>query len=164
MIPESVAGAVFSENRTQVLLIQRRDVPVWVLPGGGIEALESADTAIVREILEETGFHVKVVRHAGSYLPINRLAKPTFLYECAILSGKATLSPETRGVRFFPLDKLPPMPPPYPEWIEDAKLAKPPVVKTLDSVTYWTVFKLLLCHPILGFRFIMARLGLPINT
>lgn len=165
MIPESVAGVVFFDNRTQVLLIQRRDVPVWVLPGGGIENDESPETAIVREILEETGFHVKVVRKSGFYLPINRLARPTLLYECKIEGGSATLSSETRSVGFFPCAKLPPMPPPYPDWVKDATIAiDPPPIKKLDSLHYGTALKLFLLHPILVFRFLLARLGFPINT
>jgi len=59
MIPKSVIGVVFSPDEKQVLLTKRRDVPVWVLPGGGIERNENPEDAIVREILEETGFHVK---------------------------------------------------------------------------------------------------------
>ena len=165
MIPESVAGAVFFDNRTQVLLIRRRDVPVWVLPGGGIDANESPETAIVREILEETGFHVKVVRKSGFYLPINRLARPTLLYECRVVGGSMALSSETSAVRFFPCEKLPPMPPPYLDWIEDARAAiDPPPVKKLDSLHYGAAFKLLLLHPILVTRFLLARLGFPINT
>lgn len=165
MIPESVAGVVFFDNRSQVLLTQRRDVPVWVLPGGGIEANEPPETAIVREILEETGFHVKVVRKSGFYLPVNRLARPTLLYECEILSGSPTLSSETRAVRFFLYDKLPPMPPPYPDWVKDAHAAvDPPPVKHLDCLRYRAALKLFLRHPILVTRFFLARLGFPINT
>lgn len=165
MIPESVAGVVFSDNRTQVLLIKRRDVPVWVLPGGGIEANEPPETAIVREILEETGFRVKVVRASGFYLPINRLARQTILYECAIESGAPSLSSETRSIRFFPYSALPLMPPPYLEWIEEAHAAlEPAPIKTLHSLTYRTFLKLLFFHPILVFRFLLARLGFPINS
>ncbi len=165
MIPKSVAGAVFSKSRTEVLLIKRRDVPVWVLPGGGIDAEELPEAAIVREILEETGFHVKVVRKSGFYLPINRLAKPTLLYECGIEGGNAAISSETRSVAFFPLANLPPMPPPYQQWVEDARTAiDPPPIKTLDSLNYRAALKLFLLHPILMLRFLLARLGLPINT
>lgn len=165
MIPESVAGAVFSEDRNSVLLILRRDVPVWVLPGGGIDSSESPDAAVVREILEETGFRVKTVRLSGAYFPVNRLAKRTFLYECAAIGGTASLSNETRDVKFFPLDQLPPMPPPYREWIFDAHAAKePPPFKSLHSVNYRTLAKLFFLHPLLVIRFLMARLGLPINS
>lgn len=163
--PESVAGIVFSSDRTSVLLIQRRDVPVWVLPGGGIEPSEPPEEAVIREILEETGFTVKAMRLVGAYSPINRLAKHTHLYECAIIKGKPTPSSESKRVHFFPLSALPKLlPPPYPEWIQDAVLHAPPIKKSLTSVTYTVLFKNLLRHPILIIRFILARLGWSINT
>jgi 8-oxo-dGTP diphosphatase len=161
--PKSVAGIIFSPERTAVLLIQRRDVPVWVLPGGGVEQ-ESAENAVVREILEETGFTVKVERLVGEYFPINRLAKHTHLYECKILEGAATTSSETKGVRFFPLTQLPPLPPPYEEWIHDAYLQRPFFQRKLTSVNYLTLLKNFLLHPILVIRFLLARLGFSINT
>ena len=34
-------GQSYSEDRKEILLIKRRDVPVWVLPGGGIDSGES---------------------------------------------------------------------------------------------------------------------------
>lgn len=162
--PQSVAGILFSPDRKQVLLIQRRDVPVWVLPGGGIEPCESPEESVVREILEETGITVKVDRLVGDYLPINRLAKRTHLYECTPLAGALCLSPETRGIAFFSLNQLPPMPPPYPEWIRDALPHLPPVQKRLTSVNYFTLCKLALAHPLLVGRFLLARLGFPVNT
>jgi 8-oxo-dGTP pyrophosphatase MutT (NUDIX family) len=165
MRPESVAGVIFSQDQTMVLLVQRRDVPVWVLPGGGIEPDETPELAAAREILEETGFTVKVDRLVGFYTPINRLAKRTHLYECSILDGHASITSETKGVQFFPLNALPKLiPPPFREWIFDALEARPPLEKKLTSVTYWTLFKNLIFHPVLVIRFLLARLGLSINT
>lgn len=163
-LPNSVAGLIFSPDRSSVLLIKRRDVPVWVLPGGGIDPGESAEQAVVREILEETGFTVKVDRLVGDYIPINRLAKRTHLYECTVLGGEAMMSPETRGVRFFPLKELPPLPPPYLEWIRDGELRRPPVQKRLVTVNYLTLIKNFALHPILVIRFLLARIGLTINS
>lgn len=161
---QSVAGIVFSPDRTEVLLIQRRDVPVWVLPGGGIDPGENAQDAVEREILEETGFTVKEARLVGTYLPINRLAKKTELYECRILSGSPTPSAETRQVRFFPLSKLPKMPPPYPEWVADSLRPGPPLIKNLTGVTYPVLLKNLFLHPLLVARFVLARLGFALNS
>ncbi len=161
---KSVAGTIFSTDRTQVLLVERRDVPVWVLPGGGIDANESSEDAIIREILEETGFTVKVERLVGLYIPINRLSKPTHLYECTIVKGSPTPSSETKRVQFFHLLNLPKrIPPPFREWIEDAHHIQPFVHKKLHSVNYRTFFLYLFCHPILVIRFLLARLGLSIN-
>ena len=109
---ESIAGVIFSPCRTSVLLILRRDVPVWVLPGGGIDPGETPEQAIVREILEETGLTVKIDRLVGKYYPLNRLAKRTLLYECSVLKGTPAPSPETQDAKFFPLSALPPLPPP----------------------------------------------------
>ena len=35
---------------------------IWMVPGGGIEAGEDSSEAAVREVLEETGLHVKIRR------------------------------------------------------------------------------------------------------
>lgn len=161
---DSVAGILFNLDRSAVLLIQRRDVPVWVLPGGGIELGELAQQAIQREILEETGLTVKADRLVGIYTPINRLARKTKLYECTLLAGTPILSEETKGIAFFPLSQLPPLPPPYLEWIQDAKNIGPTLIKSLTSVTYKALIQNFLRHPILVLRFLVARLGFPINS
>jgi 8-oxo-dGTP pyrophosphatase MutT (NUDIX family) len=163
---ESVAGAVFSENREKVLLVKRRDVPVWVLPGGGIEKNESPEDAVVREIFEETGYKVVISKKIGEYIPVNKLSKFTHLYDCAILSGEANCSDETKDVRFFEVSALPKMmPPPYQEWIEDGhKNLNYVLTKKLSSINYTSLIKNFILHPILVIRFLLARLGLSINT
>ena len=50
---ETVLASIFSENRKKILLVKRRDVPVWVLPGGGVEENENEEDAILREAKEE---------------------------------------------------------------------------------------------------------------
>ncbi|MDP1607859.1 MAG: NUDIX hydrolase [Chlamydiales bacterium] len=162
----SVAGVLFSEDRSSVLLIQRRDVPVWVLPGGGVEAGEDPIKAIEREMYEETGFIVSADRLVGDYSPINRLAKQTQLFECTIKSQENLLdNPECRALQFFPLNKLPKhIPPPYRDWVADAYEQRPPVSKKLSQVNYARFVWYLVSHPILVIRFLLARLGKPINT
>jgi ADP-ribose pyrophosphatase YjhB (NUDIX family) len=162
--PESIAVILFSPDRTEVLLIKRRDVPVWVLPGGGIELGERPSDAALREMFEETGFQVNIERLVGTYTPINRLTKQTLLFEVKEVGGKLSSSPETLDVRFFPLSNLPPMPPPYNEWISDSLTIQPPITKKLTSVNYATLFKYMFSHPVLLLRFALARLGMPINN
>ncbi|QVL56697.1 MAG: NUDIX domain-containing protein [Simkaniaceae bacterium] len=161
---ESVNGIIFSSNRKEVLLIKRRDVPVWVLPGGGIDINESPEQAVIREMEEETGYKVTIVRKVAEYTPLNRLARFTHLFECTISDGKPILTSETQGVGFFPIDTLPPTPPPYPDWIADSSENSPSLFqKPIASVTYINLFKHMLRHPILVCRFLLARLGLHIN-
>lgn len=155
---KSVAGAVFSKDRLSILLILRQDVPVWVLPGGAIDPGETPEEAVCREILEETGITVKMERLVGRYDPINRLAKPTHLYECTPLHGTPTPSAESPAVSYFSLAELPQMPPPYTEWITDALLPGPPLHKKLTSVNYPTLLKHLVLHPTLVSRFLWSRL------
>ena len=161
---ESVAGIVFSKDKKSILFIQRRDVPIWVLPGGGVEKDELPERTIEREILEETGFEVVAKRAVGIYHPINRLSKKPILYECTLLGGDARVSNETKGVAFVPLHNLPALPPPYFEWIQDACLEAPLVERKLTSVNYTTLCKYLILHPVLVFRFFLAKIGLPWNS
>jgi ADP-ribose pyrophosphatase YjhB (NUDIX family) len=164
LTPQSVAGAVINSDKSSVLLIQRRDVPVWALPGGGVELNETPEEAIIREISEETGLNVMISRLVGIYTPINKLAKYTYLYECMVLNGKLATSSETRDVQFFPVESLPKLiPPPYREWISDTMIGGDPLHKKIHSVNYLTLFKNVFLHPTLVFRFLLARLGLPIN-
>ncbi len=126
---ESVNGIVFSPDRKEILLIKRRDVPVWVLPGGGIDANETPDQAILREMEEETGYTVALIRKIAEYTPLNRLARFTHFFECQITSGSPILTAETQGISFFSLEELPPLPPPYPDWISDACQKNAPLLK-----------------------------------
>jgi 8-oxo-dGTP diphosphatase len=55
-----VGAVVFRDD--EVLLIERGKPPLmgwWTLPGGLVEAGERLESAVVREVLEETGLRVK---------------------------------------------------------------------------------------------------------
>lgn len=163
---ETALAAIFSENRREILLIKRRDVPVWVLPGGGIEENEKEEDTIIREVKEETGFNIKIIRKVGEYSPLNRLTKFTHLFECKIISGKPTITSETNDIKFFNINQLPKyLPPPFPEWIFDSHRNENKLIKkTLTSITYRGFIKALFMHPILVIRFLLSRIGLNINT
>lgn len=58
------------EDGSRVVLIQRSNEPFegsWALPGGFVEVGESAERAAVREVEEETGLGVELVRLVGVY-------------------------------------------------------------------------------------------------
>lgn len=156
---------MFSEKRDAVLLIFRADVPVWVLPGGGVEPKEAPEAAVHREILEETGLVTEKARLVGTYHPINRLAKRTQVYECQVKGGSLKTSEESLSVQFFPLAALPKnIPPPYRNWIEEGLAVAPPIERPLYELTYRMLFFSLLSHPLLVFRFLLSRMGLPMNS
>jgi 8-oxo-dGTP diphosphatase len=159
----SVACILFRDSK--ILLIKRRDIPVWVLPGGGIDPGESPEIAACREMEEETGYQVKIVRKIAEYSPTNRLAKLTHFYEVAVAGGAPKTGAETRAVEFFEPDQLPRMPPPYRHWIRDARARHSAVLKKpVEGVNYATLLKVLVQHPVLVGRFLLTKIGIHINN
>ena len=56
------AYAVIVDDQDRVLLAlwNEPDVPLWTLPGGGVELHETAEEGAVREVREETGYDVEL--------------------------------------------------------------------------------------------------------
>ena len=62
-------GAVVHDDDGRLLVVRRGTQPGrgrWSVPGGRVEAGESDGTAVVREVLEETGLHVAVGVRVGT--------------------------------------------------------------------------------------------------
>ncbi|MCJ8504234.1 NUDIX domain-containing protein [Kocuria flava] len=63
------AAAVVLDERGRLLLVRRGRAPQrgrWTLPGGALEPGETVAGAAVREVLEETGLRVRVLRELGT--------------------------------------------------------------------------------------------------
>ena len=64
------ATAIIEFPPEKILLIKRRTVPFkgyWALPGGRAEQGEEVEQTIIREVKEETGLDVVMVRKVGEY-------------------------------------------------------------------------------------------------
>lgn len=106
-------GAVVHDGK--ILLVQERADQKWCLPGGWADVGDKPSEMVVREVLEESGFHVKVKKIVGVY-DANRGKTPQEFYHCYkiiflcdIMNGEAKASNETMDVQFFDFDNLPPL-------------------------------------------------------
>ena len=65
----STAIVTYTDNK--ILLIKRNTIPFkgyWALPGGRMDPGERVEQTIVREVKEETGLDVTIVRKVGEYI------------------------------------------------------------------------------------------------
>ncbi|MFH8087028.1 MAG: NUDIX hydrolase [Candidatus Aenigmatarchaeota archaeon] len=105
----TVVGII--KDRRGVLLIKRNVKPFkgyWVLPGGAVAFKERLKEALEREVMEETGLKVKVVKYVGYYddpkrSPGRRSIAHAFV--CKVIGGKLEPNYEASEIKFF--KKLP---------------------------------------------------------
>jgi ADP-ribose pyrophosphatase YjhB (NUDIX family) len=104
------SAVLFNEIRSMVLLTLRRDNGKWCLPGGMINAGESVSEGCEREILEETGLQVRVIRLTGIYSDPNQVVVypdgnkahiVVLNFEVELLGGEIQLSDETSSIEWF---------------------------------------------------------------
>src|SRR3989337_337946 len=100
-----VGGVVIRDTR--VLLVQRASEPLagqWSLPGGAVELGETLEEAVVRELKEETGLTVRVVKLVEAFERIIRddSGRPRYHYVlldylCEPLAGAACAGSDAQG-------------------------------------------------------------------
>ena len=98
------SALIFDEAREKILMTQRSDNSRWCLPGGGMDPGESASETCIREVIEETGLEVRVIRLIGVYTTPdmlieyrdgNKIQPVTFSFEAEVTGGELGLSDET---------------------------------------------------------------------
>ena len=104
------SAVILDETGNKILLTRRTDNGRWCLPGGGMDPGESLEECCVREVWEETGLTVRVVRLIGIYSTPHRvtfyedgqrwqIVTAHFLVD--ITGGTLGVSNETTAVGFF---------------------------------------------------------------
>lgn len=108
-----VRGAVVQNGR--ILLVQERSDGRWCMPGGWADVGDMPSEMVVREVWEESGFHVRPCKVIGLY-DANRDGIPLAFYHaykivfmCELVGGEARPSVETLSVGFFSPGDLPPL-------------------------------------------------------
>lgn len=106
-----VRTAIIQED--QILLVQEVSDGKWTMPGGFADVNESPSESAKKEVFEETGYIVEIVKlyalidkQKRNYPPqIPHAHKCLFIGK--IIGGKAQTSIETSAIQFFDQDKLP---------------------------------------------------------
>jgi len=107
------------------LLVQQIHDGRWGLPGGAIEPGETPSLAVQREVLEETGLHVRPTRVAGvvggsdchiRYGNGHEVEYTVIVFDCQIVGGDLiTSNEETRSLAWLHRTDLPELALRYPD-------------------------------------------------
>jgi 8-oxo-dGTP pyrophosphatase MutT (NUDIX family) len=112
------------------LMMLRTDNDCWCFPGGGIELGEEAEETAKREAFEETGLIVENLElfdvFSGKdlyykYPNGDEVYNVDIVYMTAKFSGTANTNDESKGYRFFDMDKMP-------------ENISPPIIKVVESL------------------------------
>lgn len=104
------SAVIFDATQQKILLTRRSDNGRWCLPGGHMEAGESAAEACIREVEEETGLQVRIRRLIGvyssphmllTYADGNRYQMVALCFEAEVQGGQLALSDETTEAGYF---------------------------------------------------------------
>ena len=105
-------GAVFRDDK--ILLVKEIADGKWTLPGGWCDNGMTPSENVIREVKEESGFEVEVVKLAAVYDRNRQGHTPPYPFDiyklffiCEITGGHAKTSIETSDVRFFGPDEIP---------------------------------------------------------
>lgn len=114
----SCCAIIFDDLKSKIILTKRSDNGRWCIPGGAMEAGESARDGCLREVMEETGLSVKLTKLIGIYTNPNYIIQYNdgnkiqaigMCFEAKVIGGNLSTSPETTDIDFFTrneIDKL----------------------------------------------------------
>lgn len=107
------AAVALVEQRRRLLLTLRGRAPyadTWDLPGGFLEADETAEQALARELREELGLRVRRARFvttAHDRYGLGGVPVVALVYRVTDLSGAMRVADDVAAARWFPLEQVP---------------------------------------------------------
>ncbi len=110
--PKIDVRALILEN-DKLLLVKERSDNLWTLPGGWADVNESATEATVKEVKEETGYDVSIVRFLAFWDKLKHDHPPQWphaykcFFQCKIEGGSPQENMEISDIAFFTFDNLP---------------------------------------------------------
>ncbi|GAC1594196.1 MAG: NUDIX hydrolase [Acidimicrobiales bacterium] len=110
--PKVAVGAVVGNDDGKILLVQRADSGVWLYPTGWADIGYSPAEVVVKEVAEETGIDVEVVRPIGVLdgmrMGFTRIPMYSLVWYCRATGGTLQAHPlECSDVGWFAEEELP---------------------------------------------------------
>jgi len=116
-----VEGYIIKNN--SILLMYHKKLDLWLPPGGHIEKYETPEEALIREVKEETGLDVEIIRQVKPNYDFNIkiLLQPThiqiedikgthyhidLIYVCRVVGGNIVINKESKSLHFFTIDEI----------------------------------------------------------
>lgn len=110
-----VRGMLFNEKNEILMVEEKLDKGKWSIPGGWADIGFSPKEMIIKEMKEETGLDVKVVKVLAILDKkfYDHPEEPFYTYKivflCEKISGELRNTFDIDDVKFFPLNSLPPL-------------------------------------------------------
>lgn len=108
---KKVANAIIIDD-DKILLIKRRYGPfkrLWCFPGGFLDKNESLENCCIREIKEETGIEVEIIKKTGLLKWYNKQKErdeEIYFFSCRPLSKYIKKDDEVLNAKWIELNKL----------------------------------------------------------
>ncbi|MBI4672927.1 MAG: NUDIX hydrolase [Chloroflexi bacterium] len=110
--PQVAAAAILTRGEDEkILLVQRGEDPgrgLWGLPGGFVELGETVPDALVREILEETGYEIQLgaLLDVWSFFnDVKKLAGVALIYETRVMGGTLQIASDSIAAEWVSVER-----------------------------------------------------------
>lgn len=109
-----IRGAVIVDGK--ILMVRELTDGKWSLPGGWADLGDSPADMVIREVYEESGYHVQPRKLVGVFNgnlidPLDFYHAYKLVFLCTITGGEARTSFESPEVDWFPINELPELSP-----------------------------------------------------
>ncbi|MBX0359356.1 NUDIX hydrolase [Halobacillus sp. Nhm2S1] len=108
-------GAIIEDVHGRILMQKRSDHGLWGIPGGLLEIGESFDSAVKREVKEETGLDIKAMDLYGiysgetgfaTYENGDRVFSVQIIFRSSFYEGALTTNDESKKQAFFHAEEI----------------------------------------------------------
>ena len=103
----------FNGKTLEILLIKRGVEPfkdMWAFPGGFMRPEETAEECARRELTEETGLHINIIKQLGAFSGIHRDPRErvvSIAFYALVQPSEVTGGDDASQAQWFPLDEAP---------------------------------------------------------